>query len=303
MFRTVRAVTAWVCLICTLAIAPVVAQADQGKVLESRDFKSTVLGRNVAYSVYLPPGYETNPTRRYPVVYLLHGMPVAPVDSETDWVQQGSADRLADDAISSGRLPPMILVMPDAGTTWYQNSIDGKTRYEDMLVEEFIPFVDRTFRTRSQRLFRSAVGLSMGGYGAMMLAMRHPELFSAAAALSPGIFSEPEIAAMSDADYGKWFAGLYGAGLQGEARINEAWKTHSPLGLAKTLPVAQLRNTRWWIDIGDDDFLSQGSDALHTVLKQREIPHEYRVRDGEHDWVYWRTGLVDALEFVAGAYR
>jgi enterochelin esterase-like enzyme len=302
MNRTLSALLLSCCLLFALTLTARPAQADQGKVLESRDFKSTILGRNVRYSVYLPAGYESSPTRHYPVVYLLHGMPFAPVDSETDWIQQGSADRLIDEAITTGRLPPMILVMPDAKTTWYQNSSDGKIRYEDMLIGEFIPFIDRTFRTRQQRLFRSVVGLSMGGYGAMMLAMRHPELFSAAAALSPGIRTEQELAATSDAEYERIFAPLYGAGLQGEARLNEPWRTHSPLALAKNLPIAQLRNTRWWIDIGDDDFLSQGSDALHSVLKQREIPHEYRVRDGEHNWIYWRTGLIDALEFVAGSY-
>lgn len=300
MTRSARAF--FLCLLLFVVLAPA-AQAENGRVLESRDFKSTILGRNVRYTVYVPGGYESNPTRRYPVVYLLHGMPFAPVDSETDWVQQGSADRLLDDAIASGRLPPMILVMPDAKTTWYQNSADGKVRYEDMLIEEFIPFIDRTFRTRTQRLFRSTVGLSMGGYGAMMLAMRHPDLFSAAAALSPGIRTEEEMIASADGDYDRFFGPLYGMGLKGEARLNEAWRKHSPLALAKSLPEAQLKATRWWIDIGDDDFLSQGSDALHTVFKQRGIPHEYRVRDGKHDWQYWRTGLVDALEFVAGAYR
>jgi enterochelin esterase-like enzyme len=229
-------------------------------------------------------------------------MPFEPVDSETDWIQQGSADRLTGAATASGRLPPMILIMPDAGTGWYSNTVDGKVRYEDMLIEEFIPFIDRTYRTRPQRLFRSAVGLSMGGYGAFMLAMRHPNLFSAAAALSPGIHAEHEVIGMDDASYQRYFAPLYGANLQGEARLSEAWRTHSPLGLARTLPVEQLNRTRWWIDIGDDDFLSQGSDAMHTVLKQRGIKHEYRVRDGGHTWWYWRTGLVDALEFVAGAY-
>lgn len=276
---------------------------DGGRVLESRDFKSHILGKSVRYSVYLPAGYESSPTRHYPTVYLLHGMPFDPVDSETDWIQQGSADRLVGEAIASGRLPPMILVMPDAGTTWYSNSVDGKVRYEDMLIEEFIPFIDRTFRTRPQRLFRSAVGLSMGGYGAMMLAMRHPTLFSGAAALSPGIRTEQEIIATDDASWQRYFGPIYGANLQGEARLNDVWRAHSPLALAKTLPVEQLNRQRWWIDMGDDDFLSQGGDAMHTVLKQRGINHEYRVRDGGHTWLYWRTGLVDAIEFVAGAYR
>lgn len=302
MNRYVIARSAAAVLSLLLCVCAQPAFADAGKVLESREFKSAILGRNVRYSVYLPPGYESNPTRHYASVYLLHGYPTQPVNSETDWIQQGSADRLIDEAIASGRLPPLIVIMPDAKATWYMNSFDGKVRYEDMLVQEFVPFIDKTFRTREQRLFRSTVGLSMGGYGAMMLALRHPDLFAAAAALSPGIRTEEEMAKTSDADYAQYWAPLFGPA-QGEARITDIWRSHSPLSLMQTLPVDDLKKGRWWIDIGDDDFLSQGSDALHTVMKQRGIPHEYRVRDGGHTWLYWRTGLIDALEFVAGAYR
>lgn len=302
MNRYVIARSAAALLSLLLCVCAPPAFADAGKVLESREFKSAILGRNVRYSVYLPPGYESNPTRHYASVYLLHGYPTQPVNSETDWIQQGSADRLIDEAIASGRLPPLIVIMPDAKATWYMNSFDGKVRYEDMLVQEFVPFIDKTFRTREQRLFRSTVGLSMGGYGAMMLALRHPDLFAAAAALSPGIRTEEEMAKTSDADYAQYWAPLFGPA-QGEARITDIWRSHSPLSLMQTLPVDDLKKGRWWIDIGDDDFLSQGSDALHTVMKQRGIPHEYRVRDGGHTWLYWRTGLIDALEFVAGAYR
>ncbi|MGH8174755.1 MAG: alpha/beta hydrolase [Steroidobacter sp.] len=276
---------------------------DKGVVLESQEFKSKVLNRPVLYSIYLPPGYEANPTHRYPVVYLLHGYPGEPHDSETDWVQQGAADRLTDEAIASGRVPAVILVMPDAKTTLYSNSFDGSVRYEDMFVEELIPFIDRAYRTRPQRLFRGIAGLSMGGYGAMMLAMRHPDLFSACAAFSPAIRSEEEMKNTPEAQYAQFWAPLYGPDQKGEARLNETWRTHSPLGLAKTLPVGQLGRTSWWIDMGDDDFLSQGGDAIHTVLRQRQVRHEYRVRDGAHEWVYWRTGLIPALEFLAKSYR
>ena len=305
-----RTFTAFMCVIALFALtsAPPVRAADDGAsfargvVLESLELRSKILNRAVRYSIYLPPGYDANATHRYPVVYLLHGYPSEPHDSETDWVQQGAADRLTDEAIAAGRLPPVILVMPDAGTTFYSNTIDGAVRYEDMFVEELLPFIDRTYRTRPQRMFRSVAGLSMGGYGALMLAMRHPTLFSACAALSPGLRSEEEMKNTMDAQYEQFWAPLYGANLKGEARLSEAWRTHAPLGLAKTLPPEQLQRTRWWIDMGDDDFLSQGGDALHTVLSQRQIPHEYRVRDGGHEWIYWRTGLIPALEFLAKSY-
>jgi enterochelin esterase-like enzyme len=277
-------------------------RVERGVVLESLELKSKILQRAVRYSIYLPPGYEANATHRYPVVYLLHGYPSEPHDSETDWVQQGSADRLVDEAIAAGRIPPVIIVMPDAKTTFYSNTVDGAVRYEDMFVEELTPFIDRTYRTRPQRMFRSVAGLSMGGYGALMLAMKHPDLFSAAAALSPGLRSEQELKDTPDAQYEQFWAPLYGAGLKGDARVGGAWRTQSPLGMAQTLPVVQLKRTRWWIDMGDDDFLAQGGAALHIALRQRQIPHEYRVRDGAHDWLYWRTGLIPALEFLAKSY-
>ena len=104
MIRTFAARFAPAFLLILIALIGVPASAqDGGRVLESREFKSQILGRTVRYSVYLPAGYESNTTRHYPTVYLLHGMPFEPVNSETDWVQQGSADRLVGDAIASGR--------------------------------------------------------------------------------------------------------------------------------------------------------------------------------------------------------
>ena len=286
----------------TSALADATAAGERGVVLESLELKSKILARPVRYSIYLPPGYEANPTHRYPVVYLLHGYPSEPHDSETDWIQQGAADRLADEAIAAGRMPAVIIVMPDASTTFYSNTLDGRVRYEDMFIEELVPFIDGTYRTRPQRMFRSVAGLSMGGYGALLFAMKHPQLFSAAAALSPGIRSEQELKDTPDAQYEQFWAPLYGAGLKGEARLGDAWRTQSPLGMAKALPAEQLKRTRWWIDMGDDDFLARGGAALHIALRERQIPHEYRVRDGVHDWVYWRTGLIPALEFLAKSY-
>ena len=104
MIRTFAARFAPAFLLILIALIGVPASAqDGGRVLESREFKSQILGRTVRYSVYLPAGYESNTTRHYPTVYLLHGMPFEPVNSETDWVQQGSADRLVGDAIGRFR--------------------------------------------------------------------------------------------------------------------------------------------------------------------------------------------------------
>ena len=105
------------------------AFTQSGTLKESLKVKSTILGKDISYSIYLPADYDKT-NRSYPVLYLLHGY----TDNETGWTQFGEAHQIADKTINDGEAPPMIIVMPDAGVTWYQNSFDGKTRYEDFFM-------------------------------------------------------------------------------------------------------------------------------------------------------------------------
>lgn len=275
-----------------------VVTAPQTRLLESMTLNSSLLNRAVKYSIYLPPDYYTS-TRRYPVVYLLHGYG----DNETSWVQFGGADQLTDAAIRAGELPPMIIVMPDAGTSFYINDYQAKVRYEDMFVQEFVAHIDSMFRTRPQREFRGVAGLSMGGFGALVLAMHHPDLFGSCAALSASARTDDMIASMPDERYNTMFAPVFSGPVKGEERITLTWKRNSPITLARSAPEGDLLKVRWYIDCGDDDALSAGNALLHVALTQRKIPHEYRVRDGAHTWTYWRTGLLPALQFLAGGFQ
>ena len=275
-----------------------VVSAPQTRLLESMILNSSLLNRAVKYSIYLPPDYYTS-TRRYPVVYLLHGLG----DNETSWVQFGEADRIADADIRSGELPPMIIVMPDAGTTFYINDYQSKVRYEDMFVQEFIPHIDSMFRTRAQREYRAVSGLSMGGYGSLVLAMHHPELFSACAALSAAVRTDEALVNVPDERYNTVYAPLFSGPVKGEERLTITWKRNSPITLAKSAPEGDLTKVRWYLDCGDDDALTVGNSMLHIALLDRKIPHDYRVRDGAHTWSYWRTGLPDALKFIATSFR
>ncbi len=108
---------------------------------------------------------------------------------------------------------------------------------------------------------------------------------------------------MGDADYNRYFSGLFGKGLLGEARLSEAWKANNPLDLINTVPIEKLKSVRFWIDCGDDDFLSNGNSQLHVDMKKLGIPHEYRVRDGGHQWSYWRTGLATGLEYIGEKFH
>ncbi len=279
------------------APVPVVA-APQARLLEGLVMNSSLMNQAVRYSIYLPPDYYIS-NRRYPVVYLLHGYG----DNETGWVQFGEADRIADDNIKAGELAPMIIVMPNGGATWYVNDYQNKVRYEDMFVQELIPHIDSTFRTRTQREYRGIAGLSMGGFGALTLAMHHPELFSSCAALSAGIRTDESFVGLADERYNTVFAPVFSGPVKGEERLTVAWKRNSPITLAKSAPEGDLKKVRWWLDCGDDDALTVGNAMLHISLLDRKIAHEYRVRDGGHTWTYWRTGLPDALKFMSESFH
>jgi len=268
-----------------------------GKLTESLLFTSKT-GVKMNYSVYLPEDYASS-LRSYPVVYLLHGYS----DDETGWIQFGEANRIADKGISEGKIPPTILIIPDGKVTWYCNSFDGKIAWEEIFINEFIPYVEKEYRIRPKKEFRAIAGLSMGGYGALKLSMRHTDLFSTCVALSSGTFTNEEILKMPEADYNRYFSGLFGKTLQGESRLSEAWKANNPLDLVQTVSIDKLKSVRFWIDCGDDDFLSNGNSQLHVTMKRLGIPHEYRVRDGGHSWSYWRSGLATGLEYIGEKFH
>ncbi|MBD2700553.1 esterase family protein [Spirosoma sp. BT702] len=276
---------------------PVVA-APQTRLLESLVMNSSLMNQAVKFSVYLPPDYYVS-NRRYPVVYLLHGLG----DDETGWIQFGEADRIADASIRSGDVPPMIIVMPNAGVTWYVNDYQNKVRYEDMFVQELIPHIDSMFRTRTQREYRALSGLSMGGFGSLMLAMHHPDLFSSCAALSAAVRTDESFKSIPDERFNTVFAPIFSGPVKGDDRLSLTWKRNSPINLAKSAPEGDLTRVRWYLDCGDDDVLTVGNAALHVSLLERKIPHEYRARDGAHTWTYWRTGLPEALKFIGTGFH
>lgn len=270
----------------------------KGKVLEGRVLKSTILGRDVRYSLYLPPDYELS-ERRYPVTYLLHGY----TDDETGWLQFGEVNRYADAAIATGEIPPMIIAMPDGGVAWYINSFDGQAKYEDFFIKEFLPHIDATYRTRTKRNYRAVSGLSMGGYGSLIYALKYPDLFAACGALSAAVRTDAEMETTPADRYESVFGILYGKNLVGKARLTDTWYQNSVLKLVETAKVDDLKKVRWWIDCGDGDFLIRGNLKLAEGLVDRGVPYEFRIRDGVHDWTYWRTGIVDALRFIGVSFR
>ncbi len=171
--------------LCTIGTALLVLTTHfllaQSKVFDNLSLPSKILKSDRKFAIYLPPDYETS-QRTYPVLYLLHGAG----DDQTGWVQFGEVQHIADKAFSEGKATPMIIVMPDANTgqRGYANDPKNEWRYEDFFFQELMPYVEKTYRIKSEKRFRAVAGLSMGGGGSFTYALHHPELFSSACPLS-----------------------------------------------------------------------------------------------------------------------
>jgi enterochelin esterase-like enzyme len=264
--------------------------AQTGKVSDNLTMQSKILKMDRKYAIYLPPDYETS-QRSYPVLYLLHGYG----DDQTGWVQFGEVLNIADAAIKSGKATAMVIVMPDAntGTIGYVNDAKGDWRYEDFFFQEFMPYIEKTYRIRPDKHYRAVAGLSMGGGGSFIYALHHPELFSSACPLSAAT-DVRIIDSLNNFRYTK--------GVTGKAR-DEYYRNYNALSLIEKMPEDQKKAVRWYIDCGDDDFLYEGNCLVHIAMREKEIPHEFRIRDGVHNWVYWRDALPVVLEYVSMAFH
>ena len=264
-----------------------------GKVFDNLSMNSEILKMERKYAIYLPPGYNTS-ERSYPVLYLLHGAG----DDQTGWVQFGEVRHIADKAIKQGKATPMIIVMPDANTgqRGYTNDVSGNWRYEDFFFEELMPFVEDKYRIKREKRYRAVAGLSMGGGGSFFYALHRPHLFSSACPLSAStgprsredVKNQMERRNMPNAD---------------EKKMDEWFEKYSVLEMVKNMPDNQKNAVRWYIDCGDDDFLYEGNSLVHIEMRKKEIPHEFRIHDGGHNWTYWRESLPEVLQFISDAFH
>lgn len=272
-----------------------------GTVLEKQFFKSQALQKTKWYSIYLPPGYNIS-KRSYHVVYLLHGAG----EDGLAWIWNRGIVYTLDRLISKGKIVPMIVVMPDAGhknepcpdnTYFYVNRYDGTANYEDYIINDLISHIDTTYRTIPDRLHRAIAGNSMGGYGALSLAMKHVDKFSVVAVNDPALFEGILPKKLIDAFLGESSGWAFGKPFN-----EEYWHQNNPFKLINR--VKNLDEIDIYFDCGDDDRfgLYQGAAAFHLALVRAGIKHEYRIYDGDHGWKYERKHVKDALIFISKSW-
>jgi S-formylglutathione hydrolase FrmB len=276
------AARSWIRVVALCALALSQSMQASASVVASREFESAALKRTWAYVIYLPDSYATSGLH-YPVMYLLHGNN----GTLNDWAALGKIQRTADALIASGEIPPALIVMPDAGSTWF---VDRKENMETAVIGDLIPDVEKNFRAIPERGGRVVGGLSMGGYGAMRFALKYPEMFAAAALLSPAIYN-PEPPESSGARR----VGVFGAP-QFDA---EVWKSLNYPALWDAFLARKIR-VPMYIASGDDDefFIEEDATRFYSLLRRNGQPAELRIANGAHVWSVWEAGIGDAMRYV-----
>jgi enterochelin esterase-like enzyme len=241
-------------------------------------FFSRSLNQEVMYLAWLPPGYATS-NRTYPTLYLLHGVGGDDGFGVEEWLGYALTESL-ERMLELGLIEPMIVVLPSGDQSYWMNHANGGPKWGDFVALDVVKHVDATFRTEPTRLRRAIGGLSMGGHGALQLALNHPDTFAIAGAHSPTIrpfetspefFGDPQ-----------WFA------------------RHDPIALAKSATTAAQRILTW-IDVGVDDQWLDNTLALRAVLAAKHAPVEFYLMEGEHEGWYWQYYLPEYLSFYSKA--
>lgn len=255
-------------------------------------FASSSLGKDVTLSVLFPKDYREAVDKNYPVVYMLHGYG----ESGKDWSSWISAIK----SIESVGLQSMIYVFPNCGNSYFCNTYDGRAKYMDMIVDELVPFVDRSYRTIADRGHRAVMGYSMGGFGAMALAMKNPDVFGMSVPLSMSFRTDEQYMTESQDGWDNQWGSIFGGrGQMGTGRLTDYYKEHCPFYQFVPENKDELSQVKWFFHCGDDEEqLLIANDNLHVQLRDYGYEHEFRIKDGGHNGDYWRNAARETLPWV-----
>ena len=260
--------------------------------VQTIQFESKLIGKTLPYNVLLPVGYDQQAakTKRYPVVYLLHGL----TGHYTNWLQYS---RLVDYTAAY----EFIIVMPEGNNGWYTDSATVPTdKYESYIVQELIPDVEKRFRGVSTREGRAIAGLSMGGYGALKFGVKYPQKFVFVASMSGAL----DAASWTKAQLGGFefilqtLLPVYGAENSETRAANDVSKLYRELRASQIAALPFV-----YLDCGTEDPLLATNRGFVDILLSRKIPHEYRELPGGHAWPYWDAQVQEVLRVAAKKLR
>jgi S-formylglutathione hydrolase FrmB len=254
--------------------------------------KSHILGETVHYCVLLPPSYDSAPAKRYPVLYFLHGL-----GENEQTLFKTAGWNLIEDLRQQHKIGDFLIVTPEAKASFYVNSADGKVRYSDFFLQEFIPYIEGKYRIRRERKARAITGISMGGYGALRFAFADPGMFSSASAQSAALMTESpqelNAALRARTPLGRLLGSVFGN------PINVPhWKENDPFSLAKKNKIAIGRLAIYFNCGRDDEYdFETGAAALDRQLQEEQVKHEYHLYPGNHSASYFGAHLGEVMEF------
>lgn len=279
-FSSLSLVTLFLCLLS------VPSSFASGRV-ECNSVPSKILARSVSYCIVLPASFDTDKAKRFPILYELHGLG----DNEQFFVHSGLWN-LVEDQRECGELKDFLIATPAGGASFYINSKDGKVSYENFLLQEFFPFIEKKYRASPGRANRAISGVSMGGYGALHLAFRHPQLFSSVSAHSAALMEKlPAFVNTPQSPRSRILGAVFGV-----PPDIAFWNANSPITLARS---ANLAGLKIYFDCGDqDDYgFEAGAAALDRILAARKISHEFHIYPGRHDPGYFAAHIPASLAF------
>ena len=290
-----RAGWALACAVLALASLVLAAPARAAGRAECSSTPSAILHRPVPYCVLLPPSYDADKARRYPILYFLHGIG----ENEQVLLDSGAWD-LIQDLWDQKRLGEFVIAAPAGDRTFFINSENGKVRYQDFLMREFLPYIEKRYRIEPGRRSRGVAGISMGGYGALHLALLYPESFGAVSANSPALIAKlPQftptpgetniLAMMLGSAFGVPFNRAF-------------WERNNPFTIVRERP--RPTGLKIYFDCGTEDAygFNVGAQAFHQLLDSRHIPNEFHLYPGGHDWTYFAQHFPASLEFQSDAF-
>lgn len=258
---------------------------------------SRILGRAVRYCVLLPPSYERDPGKKYPVLYFLHGLG----ENEQVLVRSGGWG-VIEDLRQKHEIGDFLIAVPEGQGSFFINSADGRNRYSDFFLSEFIPYVESHFRSLREQKSRGVTGLSMGGYGALRFAFARPELFGSVSAQSPALITETPQQLDDDLKNAGRLGNLLGSVFGNPIEVRH-WRANNPFDLARKNRT-QIQGQAIYFNCGSEDEygFAAGATKLDNELRGERIKHEFHLYPGGHDAEYFLSHLADTMEFHSRAF-